>query len=223
MRAAYVAPFDLDAALAPDSRLFRSARSEELALMGTPLGLQPTAAIRAAWADRPIGAVDRVRVDAVHDGTHLAMRLEWSDAGEDRELADTTAFADAAALLFPAADGASAVTMGAPGAAVNAWYWRADENGRGRHVVAEGIGTTRTLDLERVRARGAHERGRWRVVIARALRVKTREPVAQIEPGGVTRFAVAVWEGSRRERAGIKSFSGDWRRLRLDAAPSARR
>ena len=28
--------------------------------------------------------------------------------------------------------------MGAIGMAVNSWYWRADENGRGRHVLDEG-------------------------------------------------------------------------------------
>jgi DMSO reductase family type II enzyme heme b subunit len=113
--------------------------------------------------------------------------------------------------------------MGAPGAAVNAWYWRADESGTGRHLVAEGLGTTRTLDTDIVRGAGVWKGGRWRVVIARALRVATDAPVAQLEPGTTTGFGVAVWEGEHGERAGIKAFSGDWQDLKLDPMPTARR
>jgi DMSO reductase family type II enzyme heme b subunit len=60
-------------------------------------------------------------------------------------------------------------------------------------------------------------------VIARALRVETAEPVAQLAAGQTTGFAVAVWEGGNGERAGIKAFSGEWRELALAAAPTARR
>ena len=116
---------------------------------------------------------------------------------------------------------APSVTMGAPGTPVNAWYWRADEDGRGRHVVAEGLGTTRTVDLELVRGRGIWKEGRWQIVIARALQVSTQEPVAQLTPGETTGFGVAIWEGASSERAGLKSFSGDWRELRLAATPPA--
>ena len=219
------APFvraELDALLDPEGRPWRSVRPAALSLMGTPLGMQPTAAIRVAWTGRKIGAVERVAVAAVHQGEFLAFRLEWSDPTENRAIPDTPAFPDAAAVLLPSTPASSAVTMGAPGAAVNAWYWRADEE-HGRHVVAEGIGTSRTLDLELVRGRGIWKEGRWRVVIARALRVASPEPVAQLAPGERTGFAVAVWEGSSGERAGIKAFSGDWRELRLGGLPSARR
>ena len=41
--------------------------------------------------------------------------------------------------------------------------------------------------------------------------------------GRSTSFGVAVWEGGRGERAGIKAFSGDWRELALQALPTARR
>ena len=65
---------------------------------------------------------------------------------------------------FPATPESVIVTMGAPGAGVNAWYWRADENDGGRHVVAEGLGTTRTLDSGTVRTPAASGRagvGAW--------------------------------------------------------------
>ena len=217
MQADYAAGVDLDALLDGAGGAWRRASSEDLKLMGTPVGLQPTEAIRAAWMGKAIGAVHAARVAALHNGELLAVRLEWEDPSEDGQLGDTTAFPDGAAVLFPAAPDAPLMTMGAPGAGVNAWYWRADEDGSGRHVVAEGLGTTRTLDRELVRSRGVWQDGRWRVVIARALRVRTDEAVAQLAPGGATGFGVAIWEGGHGERAGVKAFSGDWRELRLAA------
>jgi hypothetical protein len=62
------------------------------------------------------------------------------------------------------------------------------------------------------------------VVIARALRVDTQEPIAQLEPGAETGFGVAVWDGNQGERAGIKAFSGPlWLELQLDAVPETTR
>lgn len=223
MQVPFVSSSSLEELLQPDAPLWRGARAERVALMGTPVGLQPTAAVRVAWTNRKIGAVGEVDVAAVCDGQRLAFRLEWADPSENRELVETTAFPDAAAVLLPVAKGAPVVTMGAPGQAVNAWYWRADENGAGRQVVAEGIGTSRTVDVDLVKGQGLWKEGRWRLVIARALRVETAEPVAQLAAGQSTGFAVAVWEGGNGERAGIKAFSGEWRELALAAAPTARR
>ena len=213
---------DLELLLDPEGRPWKGVRPVSVPLLGTPLGMQPTEAVRVSWSAKKIGAVERVAVAAAHQGEFLAFRLEWRDATESRVVGDTTSFPDAAAILLPSTPTSSAVTMGAPGAAVNAWYWRADEE-HGRHVVAEGIGTSRTLDLALVRGRGVWKEGRWRVVVARALRVATGEPVAQLRPGERTGFAVAVWEGSSGERAGLKAFSGDWRELRLAGLSSARR
>jgi DMSO reductase family type II enzyme heme b subunit len=223
VRARYVGTKDLQGLLDADSSLWRGARPERVRMIGTPSGMQPTAAVRVAWPDARIGAIDRVEIDAAHDGQHLAFRIEWADETEDGTVGDTIAFPDAAAVLLPSVKNAPLITMGAPGLPVNAWYWRADENGTGRQVVAEGIGTTRTVDQELVRGQGVWKDGRWRVVIARALRVRGLDSVAQLRPGETTGLGVAVWEGSRGERAGIKSFSGDWMKLRLEALPQARR
>jgi len=224
MRSRYVGGVGLESLLDAGSGAWSGVWGEELKLMGTPVGLQPTEAIRSSWMGREIGAVGSVRVSSVHDGQVLAFRLEWSDGEEDAALSDTTAFVDAAAVLLPSVPGAPAVTMGAPGSAVTAWYWRADDaTGRGRQVVAEGLGTTRTLDQEMVHSRGEWRDGRWRVVLARSLRVESAEPVVQLEAGLVTGFGVAVWEGSHGERAGIKAFSGDWQELRIESPATARR
>jgi DMSO reductase family type II enzyme heme b subunit len=225
MRAQYVAGDKLDALLDPDDAAWQAARPEHLKLEGTPLGLQPTGAIRSSWFDKQIGAVAGVDVTAIHDGRHLAFRLEWNDPTKNLDMDDNNRFADAAAVALPSLKDAPLVTMGAPGQPVNAWYWRADDaDGMGRHVVSEGLGTTRTLDQTLVRSRGAWKDGRWRVVIARALRVESAEPVAQLIPGSPTGFGVAIWEGGSGERAGIKAVSGfEWQVLELDALPTAGR
>ena len=218
MRARYVAGLDLDTLLDPDGGHWSKARSERLSLVGTPIDLQPTASVRVSWLGKKYGAIDRVSVAAVHNGSTLAFRLEWNDASENRTLDDITAFQDAAAILLPSVPGAPVITMGMIGMAVNGWYWSADQDDAGRHVVAEGIGTSRAVGEKLVHSRGRWKGGRWRVVIARALQVQTSEPVVQLKPGGTTQFAVAVWEGQHGERAGIKAYSVDWRELQLEAA-----
>jgi len=221
MRVPYAANVDVEALLDADAAPWRSTAPETITMMGTPVGLQPTAAIRTTWTGKKIGAVERITVAALHTGRELAFRLEWADPTENRDLTDTTSFPDAAAVLLPSTPGSLVMTMGAPTAPVNAWYWRADADS-GRHVIAEGIGTSRTLDVELVRGRGVWKEGRWQVVIARALRIDTKELVAQIDAGATSRFAVAVWDGASGERGGIKAFSGDWRELVLDATKLAK-
>jgi complex iron-sulfur molybdoenzyme family reductase subunit gamma len=223
MKVQYVPGIDVEAALDPDGALWSGATSETVKLLGTPVGLQPTEAIRSSWMTKKIGMVENVSVSAVHDGALVAFHLEWADASENRAIGDTTAFPDAAGILLRSAEGAPSVTMGAPGLAVNAWYWRADEDGGGRQVVAEGLGTTRPVEGDHVKGRGVWRDGRWRVVITRPLKLATAEPVAQLEAGQVTGFGVAIWEGSNGERAGIKAFSGDWLELSLANPPMARR
>jgi DMSO reductase family type II enzyme heme b subunit len=220
MQVRFVPRFDVDTVLQPDAALWQAAKPETVKLKGTPLDMQPSGAIKASWADKKIGAVDSVQVAAVHDGEQIAFRLEWSDPLADLEITDDTPFPDGCGVLFPTVEFAPMAVMGAVGMAVNAWYWRADENGRGRHVLAEGLGTTRTIDEELVRGNGVHENQRWHVVITRPMQVKIgSEKPAQFEPGQSSGFGVAIWEGGRGERAGIKAISGDdWIKLDLEAA-----
>ena len=223
MQVRYVPRFEVDAVLQPDAAVWRSGKPETVKLKGTPLDMQPTGAIKVSWASKKIGAVEGVKVDAVHDGERIAFRLEWVDPLENREITETTTFPDGCGVLIPAVPFAPMAIMGAVGMAVNAWYWRADENGRGRHVLAEGLGTTRTIDYELVRGNGVYENNRWHVVITRALKVESTDTPVQLEPGQSSGFAVAIWEGGHGERAGLKAVSGDdWIKLDLEAATEAR-
>lgn len=220
MKAQFVAD-DLAALLSPDAGAWSSRSSQIVSLTGTPAALQPTEAIRAKWGTRPIGAVGQVEVKALHDGAHLYFRLEWADATENRDHGDNSVFPDGAAIALPIQHEAppALITMGMPGNGINIWFWRANEPDRGRHLVAEGYGSSKTLDREAVHSRGDWRDGRWRVVIARALRVEAPQAVAQLEAGQATRFGIVVWDGGRAERAGLKSFSGDWIDLELQGRP----
>jgi DMSO reductase family type II enzyme heme b subunit len=190
-------------------------------LKGTPLDMQPSDLIKASWVNKRIGVVEVVQVAAVHDGERIAFRLEWSDPVENREIDDTTAFPDSCGILLPTVQYAPMAIMGAVGMAVNAWYWRADENGLGRQLLAEGLGTTRTIDYEQVQGNGVYKDGHWHVVITRALTVESPDNPAQLEPGQSTGFAVAIWEGGQGERAGIKAISGDdWIPLDIETGAS---
>jgi DMSO reductase family type II enzyme heme b subunit len=114
MHAPYVTPAELRELLAPDAEGWRAARLEHVKLVGTPLALQPTAAIQVTWAKRRIGAVDRVEVAARHDGAQLAILLDWPDPTENREIVDTSTFPDAAAVVFAAKPGAPLISMARP-------------------------------------------------------------------------------------------------------------
>jgi DMSO reductase family type II enzyme heme b subunit len=219
MKVRHVPRFEVDTVLQPDAALWRAEKPETVKLKGTPLDMQPSGAIKTSWAGKKIGAVEVVQVAAIHDGERIAFRLEWSDPSEDREIGDITDFTDGCGILFPAVPFAPMAVMGAVGMAVNAWYWRADENGRGRQLLAEGLGTTRIIDYELVKGNGVYENGRWHAVITRAMKVQSSESLAQFEPGQASGFAVAVWEGGRGERAGLKAISGDdWIKLDIEAA-----
>ena len=223
MKASYAANTNLETLLDPDANAWRGKAAETVALIGTPVGLQPTAAIRASWMNKRIGAIEKVSVVALHNGEFLAFRLEWTDATEDGSIADNDNFPDAAAIALPAAENAPLALMGAPGTPVNAWYWRADQPDAAREISAEGLGTSQALSGSPVRARGAWKGGRWRVVIARALHTANSPGAAQLAAGSETGFGVAIWEGGNQERGGIKSFSGDWQTLTIEAADAAGR
>lgn len=218
MKADYLARASSETLLDPEAQLWQAAESESFELMGTPASMQPTPLIRAAWTNRATGIVESVKVAALHNGSALAIRLEWEDASENRGHGDNTSFPDGAAIAFPVNGDAPLLNMGAEQAPINVWHWRADADGAGRQLNAVGIGTSETVDTVQVRGKGVWRDGRWRVCISRDLVVEGTPPGVRLEAGGVAKFGVAIWEGSRGERGGIKAFSGPiWIDLELAA------
>ena len=206
-----------EALLEPFGALWKSAEAQDFQLIGTPLALQPTAYIRKEWADRPIGAVQQIRAAALHNGRHLAFRLNWQDPNKDDTIIDNDEFCDAAAVFLPTHEDSPLFMMGSPELPVNMWYWRADQE-TGRHVVATGIGTTETIDEEQVVVSSDWRNGEWTVVIARALTVDSRHPLVQVAAGQSVKFSLAVWEGSKQERAGLKAILPNY--VDLQISPS---
>lgn len=72
------------------------------------------------------GATKELQVRALHNGRLIAFLLEWADATQDRELAQTDRFSDAVAVQFPVELGANpSPFMGDARQAVNIWHWQA--------------------------------------------------------------------------------------------------
>jgi len=81
-------------------------------------------------------------------------------------------------------------------------------------VVAEGFGTVTHLPNQFARGTGAHEGGRWRVVVAvPSARAGVGEALA---PGTTWPIAFAVWLGSDENRGGRKHIS-TWHTLEIEA------
>lgn len=204
----------------PAAAMWERFSARKVALVPTPVGMQPSKYIIAKWRDGEFGHTSAAGLQAAHNGQDLAFRLEWECEKPVAKIDDNDQFADAAALLFPLSDDAPLI-MGMEGAPVNIWYWRADQPKSGLNNVADGIGTSRLTSSPLITTRGAHADGRWTLVFRRVLSAPPGAPavggVAQFEPGRDYRLAVALWSGANSERAGLKAYSPVWVELSLEA------
>ncbi len=208
----------LDAAtsrlLEPDEDAWRQVREETLALEPTPLSAQPSGYVRAAWKGRPHGVTPELSVAAAHNGKAVFFRLHWRDESADEAISDTDRFADAAAVLFPLRDDAPLTSMGSPDQPVNAWYWRPDLE-QPLNVTAAGLGTTVRQPDGGLEAGARHAEGEWAVVISRPFAARG-DAAAPLAPGRPGKVAFAVWQGSNKERAGLKAATLDWQPLEIE-------
>ncbi len=208
---------DLVEASKPDAAVWSSVAAQEVPLVGTPIGMQPSVYISTGLAQRKVGAVTKVTAKCVHNETELAIRLEWEDANYNVERTDTLEFPDGAAVMFPIGDDAPLMTMGSEAQPVNAWHWRADHPNVGRSNFAAGLGTTEVTDEAQIKTESSYTNKRWSVVIRRALQVPGQEgKVRQFNLGDTTKVAFAVWEGGNSERGGLKAFSPQWYEIILE-------
>lgn len=203
----------------PGAPLWGRFPARKVALVPTPVGMQPSKYVQGKWRDGQFGHTRSAGLQAAHNGTELALRLEWECERRIDAVTDNDQFADAAALLFPLTE-ASPLMMGAEGAPVNLWYWRADRPKTAHNNVADGIGTSRLTSSPLIATQAAHAQGRWALVFRRALAAAPApggEALVGFEPGGTYRAAVALWTGANAERAGLKAFSPEWVELTLEA------
>lgn len=204
--------------LDPTAGVWSQAEAQEFPLVPTPLkgnpDIEKISPFIAQSTDH--GVVRALRVAGAHNGEVLALHLTWKSEQHAR-IADLDQFVDGVAVMFPLAANASAVTMGGPGAPVNAWYWKADKADQPFDVVAEGYGTSvrRSGKEAQLVSRAVHQDGQWHVVLARALDIGNEH--ARFVAGEPLKVAFGVWDGGNRERAGRKSFSGDFVLVPVDA------
>jgi hypothetical protein len=95
----------------PDSGVWRDASAVNVPLM--PLWWR---------TDRP----EAVTVQALHDGTNIALLLKWEDATNDQTAIRPQDFRDAAAIQFALTDEPPFLAMGQPGQICNIWMWKSE-------------------------------------------------------------------------------------------------
>lgn len=197
-----------DALLDAASAAWASVLAENVDMWPTPLGMVKEVSPFLALSEDH-GAIKSLQAAALHNGSTIAIRLQWSADKRDK-IADLDSFVDGAAVLFPLVRGAPAATMGARGKPTNAWYWKANMP-EPYEVVAEGFASVQRLkdkggsDLKAV---AVHRDGQWNLVLRRSL--ANADGLVKLAPGGSSKIAFAVWSGGNAERSGRKSFSGEF-------------
>ncbi len=208
---------DTAALLDPAAAAWNQVEAQDFPMVPTPLKNNPAIEAISPFIAHSTdhGVIHGLRVAGAHNGAVLALRLSWTSDKHDT-ITDLDQFVDGVAVMFPLSAKASAATMGSPGEPVNAWYWRADK-AEPFDVVAEGYGTSvrRSGKEAKLQSGALHQNAQWHVVLARPLDIGNTH--ARFAPGEPTKLAFGVWDGGNRERAGRKSFSGDFVLVTVDA------
>lgn len=192
----------------PLAKVWIKHQAQNVPMMPTPMGMQPTAYIRNSRADKPHGKVSAIDVKSVNDGETLAMILTWE--GVSPEGGD---FPDAVAIAFPIKGNPALVLMGSKDDPIHILHWKAHKGVRS--MVANGIGLSDKGPEFKISSKAVEDGKRWTVVITRPLGVGAG--VAPVVPGKETKVGFALWSGANDERAGLKAFSIDWIPLSVEA------
>ncbi|HVN84699.1 MAG TPA: ethylbenzene dehydrogenase-related protein [Candidatus Binatia bacterium] len=208
-----------DRMLDPAASEWNSVPGESLKMDATPLANQPSEYIKASRNEKQIGKVKNLMVQVAHNGTDVFFRLTWEDENKNVEITDNNMFPDGCGILMPLNGGDPPIDeMGSKDAPVNAWFWRADFSDAPRNTIARGLGSTQFSKKCPIQAKSMWGQGAWAVVFTRPLAVPDlKDETTQLAPGSSVKIGFAVWEGSNGERAGVKSFSKEWRELALEA------
>lgn len=196
--------------------------------------LNPQMITNPKWPDP---SVKSVKISGVQNGSEIGLLLEWSDSSMENKIEISATHTDQAALMFPLYPGEElpSITMGSENEIVNIWQWRAiwdsasyaRPRGGNRNsnvlspvdirrspvedLTAAGYSTLTTQDEQSVSGSGIWQDKIWRVVFKRSLENADN---ADVQFKNSTVMAIAVWNGSNRERNGQKGVS-NWILLRL--------
>jgi DMSO reductase family type II enzyme heme b subunit len=164
--------------------------------------------------------VKDVIVRALHDGTQVAVLVEYTDPTQDPD--------DAAALEFMVGDKKAHFAHGQPmlqveGGPVNIWFWK-NKTGKALDMSAKGFGTLKPQEHQDVAAKGVYSNGTWKVVFSRKLLTGHADEDVQITAGQFMSISFAVWDGRKDavgelvEKGSQKAVSSWWY-FRADAPP----
>ena len=176
-------------------------------LMAAPTAIQPGDYVVAAYADATRALTPFVNLDLEKSSLGWRATLAWHCPEPVKDIrGDTNRFADAAALLVPVRPDTAMISMGAEGYPVEGFLWRADWQ-TPKTIRAEGFGTVERLDAPK----GWRALGEWQ---SRTWLVRFEMPSWPALEQQM-KLGVAVWQGARAQRAGLKSVSPDWIEVRL--------
>lgn len=183
----------------PGAGEWEAIAGETVSLNPVALDVQPTAYIREAWKDRDYGQTASARVAAASDGSKLYVRINWDD-----DPVPNREFQDAVSVVFPTNGSGVLATLGDDDKPLGLWFW---EHGRPAplYLVSTGPGVFRRDDGAELSATGALNDGQWSVVIS--------GPAVLAQKG---KLALAIWNGSNEERAGLAAVSREWLPLEVD-------
>jgi dimethylsulfide dehydrogenase subunit gamma/complex iron-sulfur molybdoenzyme family reductase subunit gamma len=177
----------------------------------TRVALQPAFPGHPSIVGTP--SITTLRVQAIRTPENLYIRLAWEDATADVAVNGTGGFLDRVAVQFPMNHKPSTTPfMGDANARVNIWHWRAD--GQPETLIAAGFGTLTPASVQDARGLGVRTTKGWAVVLARRLTPASEDGV-QLDGTREIPIAFAVWNGSNRERDGVKAVTLEWWWLRF--------
>jgi DMSO reductase family type II enzyme heme b subunit len=189
--------------------------------------------------------VDGVWVQAMHDGTRLALRLSWSDPSQSPAPAwnewlarlDTTLSAadgplptqqgpDRLTVQWPAQGGDDTERPyflgGSTRRPVQLWRWTSAPD-RLEVGSATGLGTfaPTAADADSVSHAARYDAGQWRLQLVRALRTRDTTRGPQLRAGSAMPIAIFVADGSNGEDD-VRSAVSTWYAIHLDVPTPAR-
>ncbi len=156
-----------------------------------------------------------ITMRAVHNGSEIFFRYEWSDSTSDTSVNDTDVFADALAMEIPyGGTGDTSLAMGSQTEPVNIIFWRADLS-QPQNIVGGGIGTPQpSPDAQNLQHYQDWANDTWTVIVSRPMAGASDNQVT-LESGTSYDVAFANWDGSDLNRDGRKAFT-NWNTLDIE-------
>ena len=220
-----VKQFSGDIPVSPDSKFWNSLQGPSK----TTVDLGPQLITNPQWPD-PF--VKKVIISVARTETQIAVRLEWEDDSADNGIRKSRLYTDQAAIMFPLNSNAEVppITMGGEGFPVNIWQWKAVRQVTAdaaqkdsaatlspvEDLNAEGFSTLTRQDEQNVSGKGLRTKKGWQVVFKRN---RTNQDEHDVQFGGSTPMAVAIWNGGNRETNGQKGLAG-WILLQFGSGTS---